>query len=62
MTPEEVRSEVIQRIEALGKNGGYICGPDHHIKPDVPHANAVTLFDTAREFWRDGCTLRKDGQ
>jgi uroporphyrinogen decarboxylase len=62
MTPEEVQSEVIQRIEALGKNGGYICGPDHHIKPDVPHANAVTLFDTAREFWRDGYTLREDGQ
>ncbi len=34
-------------IAVLGNNGGYICGPDHHIKPDVPPVNAITLFDTA---------------
>jgi len=56
LTPEEVRAEVFGCIEALGRNGGYICGPDHHIKPDVPHANAVTLFDTATAFRRDGYT------
>ena len=58
MTPDEVQTMVTQSIEALGKNGGYICGPDHHIKPDVPHANAVALFDTAREFRREGYTGR----
>jgi uroporphyrinogen decarboxylase len=57
LTPEEVQAEVTRRIEALGKNGGYICGPDHHIKPDVPHANSVALFDTARQFRREGYTL-----
>lgn len=46
-TPEDIRAEVRQTIAALGKNGGYICGPDHHIKPDVPAVNAVTLFDSA---------------
>jgi uroporphyrinogen decarboxylase len=56
MTPHEVQTEVIRCIEALGKNGGYICGPDHHIKPDVPHANAVALFDTATAFRRAGYT------
>ena len=47
-TPEEVREEVRQCIEVLGRGGGYICGPDHHIKPDVPAANTVALFEAAR--------------
>jgi len=47
VTPEEVRTEVLRCIETLGKDGGYICGPDHHIKPDVSAENTVMLFDTA---------------
>ena len=48
--PEEVRAEVIGAIRTLGQNGGYICGPDHHIKPDVPPENVKALFDTALEY------------
>jgi uroporphyrinogen decarboxylase len=48
--PESVAAEVRRCIEVLGKGGGYICGPDHHIKPDVPAANAVALFDAALSF------------
>ncbi len=51
-TPEDIRTEVRQAIAVLGENGGYICGPDHHIKPDVPPVNAVTLFDTATGYGR----------
>jgi len=54
--PEAVREEVRRCIEALGEGGGYICGPDHHIKPDVPAGNAVALFDEARGFRRPGYT------
>ena len=50
------RRAVRERIRVLGKNSGYICGPDHHIKPDVPAANAVALFRAAREYRRDGYT------
>ena len=50
MTSEEVRKEVIRCIEILGDGGGYICGPDHHIKPDVSAENTITLFDTALSF------------
>ncbi len=46
-TPDEVRDEVRRCIEVLGEGGGYICGPDHHIKPDVSPENTVALFDTA---------------
>jgi uroporphyrinogen decarboxylase len=56
ITPAQVRGEVMQSILALGENGGYICGPDHHIKPDVPNANAVALFDAACGFRRAGYT------
>ena len=56
MSPPQVHSEVKRCIEALAEGGGYICGPDHHIKPDVPHANTVALFDAARTFRRLGYT------
>lgn len=49
-TPGAVADEVRRCIDALGKGGGYICGPDHHIKPDVPAANTIALFDTARAY------------
>ena len=56
-TPEQVRAEVNRCIDILGEGGGYICGPDHHIKPDVPPANAIALFDEATSFRRGGYTL-----
>jgi uroporphyrinogen decarboxylase len=56
-TPQEVRTEVERCINILGKGGGYICGPDHHVKPDVPAENAIALFESAKEFRRDGYTM-----
>lgn len=43
-TPEEVRAQVRERIRTLGRDGGYICGPEHSI--DIPEANLAT-FDQA---------------
>lgn len=57
-TPSEVSEEVRYCIDALGEGGGYICGPDHHIKPDVPVANVLALFDTARMYRKDGYTQK----
>jgi len=56
-TPQEVRDEVERCINILGKDGGYICGPDHHVKPDVPAENAVALFESAKAFRRDDYTF-----
>lgn len=51
MKPDEVRDEARRVIGALGgSGGGYIFGPDHHIKPDVPFENVKVLFETAKEF------------
>jgi uroporphyrinogen decarboxylase len=55
-SPESVREETLRCIDVLGKGGGYICGPDHHIKPDVSVANTLALFDTATGFRREGYT------
>ncbi len=56
VTPAQVTAEVKRCIDLLGKGGGYICGPDHHIKPDVPAANAVALFEAARGYRGPGYT------
>ena len=48
--PDEICDEVVKIIETLGENAGYICSPDHHIKPDVPLENVKVLFDTALEY------------
>jgi len=55
-TPADVRDEVRSVIAALGEGGGYICGPDHHIKPDVPRENALALFEAATEYRAPGVT------
>lgn len=49
-TPDEVRAEVRERIGVLGKGGGYICGSDHGILPDVPIDNVLAMLDEARRF------------
>ncbi len=56
MNPAEVREETIRCIEALGKDGGYICSADHGIRSDVPYDNIKVMFDTARNFRGNGYT------
>jgi len=48
---------VERSITALGKGGGYICGPDHTINEDVPAQNTIELFQSACAFKRDGYTV-----
>ena len=46
-TAEQVRREVIERVEVLGRSGGYILGPSHAIQAGTPPENIVAMFDTA---------------
>lgn len=48
--PEDVRKEVQERIDILGRNGGYILGPSHAIQAGTPPENVVALFDTAATY------------
>jgi uroporphyrinogen decarboxylase len=56
-TPAEVRRHTHDMIRALGKGGGYICGPDHWIQPEVPYENIGAVFEAVAEFRGEGCTL-----
>jgi uroporphyrinogen decarboxylase len=49
-TPEKVQAEVRERIRVLGEGGGYICGPDHGVMPDVPIANVLAMIEAARAY------------
>lgn len=49
-TPEEIRREVRERIETVGKGGGLIISPAYDIEPDVPWENIVAFFEAVEEF------------
>jgi uroporphyrinogen decarboxylase len=45
-TAEDVRAEVMQRLQTLGRDGGLIIGPTHHVQLDTPLENFRALVDT----------------
>ena len=44
-TPGQIRNEVNRYWENLGKNGGWLCAPTHHIQLDTPMENFCALLD-----------------
>ena len=46
---EELKDEVIEKIQILGQNGGYIFASCNHMI-DVPPENIVAMFETAKNF------------
>ncbi len=49
-TIEQVRAEVLNRLEILSKGGGYVFNTVHNILPDVPPQNIVAMFNAVKEF------------
>ena len=49
-TPEEVREQVLQRLEIFSKDGGYICGTIHNIQANTPIENIIAMVDAIKEF------------
>ena len=49
-TREDVVAEVRERIEVLGKGGGYILAPVHTVEPDVPIENVLAVYEAARGY------------
>ena len=45
-TPEDVKNEVITRLKTIGKDGGLIIGPTHHIQLDTPLENFQAMANT----------------
>jgi uroporphyrinogen decarboxylase len=44
-SPEDVRAEVLERIESVGKGGGLILAPTHHVQLDTPLENFRAMVD-----------------
>lgn len=49
---DEVRDEVIKRIQALGHGGGYILSSANHIQRNAPVGNVIAMFRYAKEYGR----------
>lgn len=49
-TPDEVRAEVLSRLEIMSKGGGFVFNTVHNIMPDVPPENIVAMFNAVKEF------------
>jgi uroporphyrinogen decarboxylase len=45
-SPEEVRAEVQHRMRTIGKDGGLILAPTHHVQLDTPLENFWAMVDT----------------
>jgi uroporphyrinogen decarboxylase len=49
-TPEEIRQEVKQRIESLGRAGLILCPAYDIDEPDIPWENIAAFLDAVEEF------------
>lgn len=45
-TPADVEREVIARLRTLGRNGGLVIGPTHHVQLDTPLENFWAMVNT----------------
>ncbi len=45
-SPSDVQAEVLERLKTIGKNGGLILAPTHHVQLDTPLENFWAMVDT----------------
>lgn len=48
-TPDDVRAEVRLRLDTIGRGGGLILAPTHHVQLDTPLENLWAMVETIRE-------------
>jgi hypothetical protein len=49
-SPEEVRDEVLRRLEVFSRGGGYVFNTVHNIQARTPVANIVAMLEAVKEF------------
>ena len=49
-TPEEVRSEVRERIRIFAPGGGYVFNTIHNVQPRIPVENVLAMYRALRDF------------
>jgi uroporphyrinogen decarboxylase len=48
-TPDDVKAEVLNRLQTIGKNGGLIIGPTHHVQLDTPMENFWAMVNAVTQ-------------
>jgi uroporphyrinogen decarboxylase len=48
---DDVKKEVSERVATLGKNGGLIIGPTHHVQLDTPIDNFIAMVKAVEETY-----------
>jgi len=48
-TPEDVREEILLRLRTIGRDGGLILAPTHHVQLDTPMENFWMMVNTIRD-------------
>jgi len=48
-SPDDVKAEILTRLQTMGKNGGLILGPTHHVQLDTPLENFWAMVNTIKE-------------
>jgi uroporphyrinogen decarboxylase len=48
-SPEDVKAEVRNRLKTIGKNGGLIIAPTHHVQLDTPMENFWAMINTVTQ-------------
>jgi uroporphyrinogen-III decarboxylase len=49
-TPEQVRTEVLERCEIFSRGGGYVFNAIHNVQARTPVANIVAMIEAVHEF------------
>lgn len=49
-TPEQVRGQVLEICEVLGRDGGFVFNTVHNIQAKTPVENVVAMYDAVKEF------------
>jgi uroporphyrinogen decarboxylase len=49
-TPAELRALVKDRIETVGRGGGFLIAPTHKLQSDVPWENVAAFFKAVEEY------------
>ena len=48
-TAEDVRQEVLERLRTIGRGGGLLLGPTHHVQLDTPLENFWSMVRTVKD-------------
>jgi len=51
-TPQQVREAVWKTLDVMSPGGGYFLGPTHNFQEDIPTANIVAMYESAKEYFQ----------